>query len=90
MRQGLDIPDPSQTAPKNWTESCVITGHLVAALRGQVESRTADHSAYLREGWTSVRQRGQGRAEEEMTSALEGAPVQHERQLRRATKNGPG
>ena len=33
---GLDLPDPSQTAPKNWTASCVITGHLVAALRVQV------------------------------------------------------
>ena len=42
---GLALPDPSQTAPENWTESCVITGHPVAALRGQVEFRTADHSA---------------------------------------------
>ena len=42
---GLALPSPSQTAPENWTESCVITGHPVAALRGQVEFRTADHSA---------------------------------------------
>ena len=33
---GLALPDPTQTAPENWTASCVITGHLVAALRGQV------------------------------------------------------
>ena len=33
---GLALPDPTQTAPDNWTSSCVITGHLVAALRGQV------------------------------------------------------
>ena len=39
----LALPDPSQTAPENWTASCVITGHLVAALRGQVEFQTADH-----------------------------------------------
>ena len=39
----LALPDPSQTVPENWTASCVITGHLVAALRGQVEFRTADH-----------------------------------------------
>ena len=31
---GLALPDPYQTAPENWTTSCVITGHLVAALRG--------------------------------------------------------
>ena len=40
---GLALQDPVQTSPKNWTASCVITGHLVAALRGQVVSRTADH-----------------------------------------------
>ena len=44
---GLALLNPSQTAPENWTASCVITGHLVAALRGQVEFRTADHSACL-------------------------------------------
>ena len=50
----LDLPDPSHTAPENWTASCVITGHLVAALRGQVEFRTADHLSCLREGWAAV------------------------------------
>ena len=29
----LALPDPTQTAPKNWTASCVTTGHLVAALK---------------------------------------------------------
>ena len=23
---GLDLPDPTQTAPENWTASCVVTG----------------------------------------------------------------
>ena len=41
----LALPDPSQTAPENWTASCVITGHLVRAIRGQVKFRTADHLA---------------------------------------------
>ena len=40
---GLDLTDPTQTAPENWMAPCVITGHLVAELRGQVEFRTADH-----------------------------------------------
>ena len=85
---GLALPDPSQTAPENWTASCVITGHLVAALRDQLEFRTADHSACLWEGWTSVRRRGQIRAEEALTAALEGAPVLHACCLRRAENNG--
>ena len=84
----LALPDPSHMASENWTASCVITGHLVAALRGQVEFRTADHLACLREGRTAVRRRRQRRAEEALTSALEGAPVLHARRLRRATKTG--
>ena len=47
---GLALTEPSQTDPENWTASCVITRHLVAALRGQVELRTADHSTCLQEG----------------------------------------
>ena len=47
---GLALTDPTKTGPKNWTASCVITGNLVAALRFQEEFRTADHSAYMREG----------------------------------------
>ena len=70
---GLALPDPSQTDPENWTASYVITGHLVVALRGQVEFRMADHLACLREGRTAVRRRGQIRAEEALTAALEGA-----------------
>ena len=78
---GLALSDPYQTAPENWTASYVITGHLVAELRGQVEFQTAYHSACLQEGWTAVRQRGQWRAEEALTAALEGAPVFHARRL---------
>ena len=85
---GPDLPDPSQTAPDKWTASCVITGHLVAALSGQVEFRTEDHLACLREGRTAVWRRGQRRAEEALTAALEGAPVLHARHLRQATKTG--
>ena len=84
----LALPDPSQTSPENWTAPCVITGHLVAALRGQVEFRTADHSACLREGRTAVRRRGQRRAEEALTAALEGPLVLHAHRLQRLTKTG--
>ena len=80
-QSGLDLPDPSQTAPENWTTSCVITGHLVAALRGQVELQTADHSACLREGRTDVKRRGQIWVEEALTAALEGGPILYARRL---------
>ena len=85
---GLALTNPSQTAPENWTASSVITGHLVAALRGQVEFRTEDHLSYLREGRTAVRRKGQWRAKEDLTAALEGPPVLQARRLQRATKTG--
>ena len=85
---GLALSDPSQTAPENWTASCVITGQLVAALRGQVEFWMADHSACLWEVRTAVRRRGQIRAEEALTAALEGGPVLHAHRLQRAAKTG--
>ena len=44
---GLTLPDPTRTAPDNWQASCVITGNLVSALRGQVPFWTADHAACL-------------------------------------------
>ena len=81
----LDLPDPPQTTPENWTTSCVITVRLVAAFRGQVGFRMVDHSACLREGRTSMRRRGKIRAEEALTAALEGDPVLHTRRLQHAT-----
>ena len=53
-----------------------------------MEFRTADHSACLWKGRTAVRRRGQIRAEEAMTAALEGPPVLHTHRLRRATNTG--
>ena len=74
---GLALPKPSQTAPKNWTASCVITGQLVAALRGQVEFRTSDYSTCLLEVRTAVTRRINIQAEEALMTALEGDPVLH-------------
>ena len=76
------------TAPENWTASCVITGHLVAALRGQVEFQTADHLACLREGQTAVWKRSAQQEEEALVATIAGYPVQGARCLRRATKTG--
>ena len=53
----LALPDPRKTDPENWTASCVITGNIVAALRGQEELRTSNHIAYLSEGREEVQKR---------------------------------
>ena len=84
----MDLPDPSQTAREIWTASYVITGHLVAALRGPVDFRTADQSACLQEVRKAVRRRRQIRAKEALTAALEEALVLHARRLQRAVKTG--
>ena len=52
---GMDLSDPTRTAPDNWQASCVSTGHLVLALRGQVPFRTADHTTCLWYGRAAVR-----------------------------------
>ena len=75
-------------APENWTASCVITGHLIAALRVQGEFRTADHLACLRESRTSVWRKSTQRAEEALASTTARGPVQGAHQLRQATKTG--
>ena len=72
-KAGLALPDPKLTAPENWTASCVVTGHLVSALRGQFDFRTADHSACLREGRTAVWRRSTQRAEEALGAPVQGA-----------------
>ena len=45
----LSLPYSTKMVSENWTASCVITGHLVTALRGQEDLRTADHFNCLRE-----------------------------------------
>ena len=77
MKQaGLDLPDPTKMASENWMMSCVITGHLVAALREQEEFRTEDNSTYLQEGRAEVRKRSVLREEEALAETLAGDPVQ--------------
>jgi hypothetical protein len=42
-KAGLTIHDPMETADLNYTASTVVCGHLVVALRGNVEFQLADH-----------------------------------------------
>ena len=84
----LALPDPTQTDPDNWTASCVIIGHVVATLRGQLDFQIADHSACLREGRPAVRRVVQRRAKEALADTLEGALVQRTRRLQWVTKVG--
>ena len=89
MKQaGMALPDPTQTATVNWQASCVITGHLVSSLRGQVPFRTADHAACLRDGRAAVRRQNVAKAMASLETTIARAPVDVTRRLRRATKTG--
>ena len=85
---GMALPDPTKTAPENWTASCVITGHLVAAIRGQEEFWTVDHSACLRKGRIAVQNQNVPLEEEALEETLAVDLVQVACWLWRATKMG--
>ena len=75
-------------APDNWMASCDITELLVAALRGQEEFQTANHSAYLQEGIAEVRKQGVLQAEEALAETLKVPPVQDTYLFQREKKTG--
>ena len=54
---GITLPSPTQTAGANWKVSCVITGHLIAALHGTAEFRSGDHYLFLGEDRDEIYQR---------------------------------
>ena len=85
---GLDLPDPMRTAPDNWQASCVSTGHLVSALRGQMPFQTADHAACLRDGRVVVRRNSVAKAMLSLEVTIAGAPEVFTCRLRWATKTG--
>ena len=82
----MSLPDPTNTAPENWTASCVITGHLVGALRGREEFWTSDHAKILRGGRGEVQRRNALQLEAAMEETLAGSPTPVARPLRRVTK----
>ena len=60
----MAIPDPTQTAHHNWTDSCVITGHLVADFWLGTEFRTNYHAQLLK-NWIAELHQEWGREAEE-------------------------
>ena len=56
-------PEPTQTAGSNWMDSCVITGHLFAALLRTAEFWSGDHALLVGEGRDDIFQRHAAAAE---------------------------
>ena len=85
---GLALPDPKRTAPDNWQAFCVITGHLVSALRGQVTFRTADYEACLWDGRAAIRQRSVAKAMVSLEATIARAPEVVTRKLQQEKNTG--
>ena len=49
-KDGLSLSYLTLSALENWTESCVITGHLMVALWGWTELRSGKHTILLKYG----------------------------------------
>ena len=77
---GIALPNPTQTAEANWTASCVITGHLVAALRGTDEFRSGYHALLMEEVMEEIRRR---RAEAAETTLGEARAAASKKDTRR-------
>ena len=51
---GIEIPDPTASAPDNWTASMVITVKLVASIKGLTEFKSGDYSQMLKDGQVDI------------------------------------
>ena len=59
----IDLPYHNQTSRANWMASCVITGHLVAAIRRTAEFLSGYHALFMGEGRDEIFQWQPGNAE---------------------------
>ena len=85
---GLALTDSTRLAHDNWKAYCVITGHLVSALRGQVTFRTADHAACLWNRRAVVRSKSVTKAMASLEATIARSLEVVTRQLQRATMTG--
>ena len=84
----MEITDPTQIAHRNWTALCVVTRHLVSALRRCTELRPEDHTKLLRDRIDKLR-RQWGQESEEYFDSASGKITEFERRcLIRGQKTG--
>ncbi len=87
-KAGLAIPNPTLTAESNWTSSTVICGHLVAAIRGRVEFRSADHQQIRSAGIKEMKKRQLENSKESLDAILTAQPARRSQTIRRGEQTG--
>ena len=76
------------TAESNWTSSTVICGHFVAAIRGRVEFRSADHQQIWNSGIAEMKKRQLEVSSEKLGTILRAQPEGRRRTIRRGEQTG--
>jgi hypothetical protein len=87
-KSGLAIPNPTTTADENWTNSTVVCGHLIAALRGTEEFRSADHNHIMSAGRAEMRLRKLSDSEAKLANLLSDLPKDRARTIKRGQHTG--
>ena len=87
-QSGISLPDPTRTAGGNWMASCVITGHLVAALHGTDELRLVKHALLLVEGREEICQQHAEEADTTLGEAWAAALNTEARRLGQIQRTG--
>ena len=85
---GLEIVDLTLTAHGNWNILYVVTGHLVADLRGCDKFHSGDHTPLLNDGRAAIRRRKVQEAEESLSAAMGGLSLMEGLRLHRRQKIG--
>ena len=85
---GLAILYPNMTAQINWTQLCMFTGHIVAALQGRVEFRSVYHTQLLTYSRAEIQQFKVQETEESLSASVGGLSLTERRHLFRGKKTG--
>ena len=83
---GIAFPDPNQTYGANWIASCVVTGRLVAELRGTAEFWSWDHAFLMREGRDEILRWHTESVETALGEARDATSREDARQMERITR----
>ena len=84
----IALPDLTQTAGANWTTSCVITGRLIARLRGMAKFRSGNHTLLMREGKDKIQRRHAEETETALGEARADTLNPDAQRLRRIQRTG--
>jgi hypothetical protein len=87
-KAGIAIPNPMTTAESNWTSSTVICGHLVAAICGRMEFRSADHQQIRNSEIVEMKKRQVEESSEQLSSILRSQPEGRRRTIQRGEQTG--